>query len=96
MSEKQFPSKFKKKLETYAQGYSETVDSASTDEIKKFILTSERNIYEIENEKENNPKLVKMKEDLKSELAPFTEARGTEMAKIRYCLWTLENRGIRI
>lgn len=94
--EVQFPQKYSKKLTQLAQGYMETVDGASTDEVKKFILTAERNLYEIEHEKENNPTLVKMKEDLKNEIAPFTESRGLETAKIKYCVYALTERGVKL
>ena len=96
MSDKEFPKKYSKKLEQFAQGYMETVDGAETEEIKKFILSSENNIYDIEHEKDNNANLLKMKEDLKEATAPYTEARTTEMAKIKYCLWTCSERGIKL
>jgi len=96
MKDKHFPEKYKKKLDNFAQGYMDNVDSSDTEEIKKLILSSERNLYEIEYEKDNNPKILKMKEDLKAEMSPFTEAKHTETAKIKYCLFTLEGRGVRI
>lgn len=96
MNDKKFPKKFSKKLDTFANGYMETVDGSNTEELKKFILSSERNIYEIDFEKDNNAKLLKMKEDLKDEMAPFAEAKGTETAKIQYCLFTLEQRGVKL
>lgn len=96
MKDKQFPQKHSKKLEEFAQGYMETVDGSDTEELKRFILSAERNIYEIEYEKDNNNKIAKMKEDLKEATAPFSEAKTTETAKIKYCLYTLENRGVKI
>lgn len=94
--QKIFPKKYMKKLDMFAEGYVETVEGANTDEIKKFILSSEQNIYEIEYEKENNPEIIKMKEELKQVAGPFAEAKSTEMAKIKYCLYTLEGRGVKI
>lgn len=91
-----FPSKYMKKLDTFAPEYAETVDGAQTDEIKKFILSSENNIYDIEHEKENNAALLKLKEDLKEASAPYSEAKTTEMAKIKYCLWTLASRNVKL
>lgn len=96
MKEKHFPEKFKKKLDTFAEGFVENVEGANTDEIKKFILSSERNIYEIEYEKDNNEKLLKLKEDLKEATAPYSEAKSTETAKIKFCLFSLESRGVKI
>lgn len=91
-----FPEKYLKKLDTFAPGYTETVDGANTDDIKKFILTSEKNLYDIEHEKENNANLLKLKEDLKTATAPYSEAKGTESAKIKYCLFTLSNRNVNL
>jgi hypothetical protein len=94
--QKIFPQKYLKKLNEFAHGYVESAESATTEEIKKFILSSEQNIYEIENEKDNNANILKMKEDLKQATAPFTEAKTTETAKIKYCLYVLDGRGVRI
>jgi hypothetical protein len=94
--QKIFPQKHIKKLNEFAQGYIESVEIATTEEIKKFILSSEQNIYEIEHEMENNSNLLKLKEQLKEASGPFTEAKSTETAKIKYCLFVLEGRGVRI
>lgn len=96
MKDKQFPEKHLKKLNEFAPGYVDTVGAADTEEIKKFILSSERNVYEIENEKDANEKIAKMKEELKEATAPFAEAKATEMAKIKLCLYTLSERGVRL
>lgn len=96
MDEIKFPKKYKTKLDTFAPEYMETVDGANTEEIKKMILSSERNIYDIEHEKENNAELLKLKEELKNITAPFSEAKQTETAKIKYCFYTLGQRNIKI
>lgn len=96
MKDKHFPEKFKKKLDMFADGFMANVEGANTDEIKKLILSSERNIYEIEYEKDNNEKLLKLKEELKESVAPYSEAKATENAKIKWCLFTLENRNIKL
>jgi hypothetical protein len=96
MADKIFPKKYMKKLDDFAEGYVATAESANTEELKKFILLSEQSIYEIEHEIENNANLLKQKEELKNDMAPFTEAKQTEMAKIKFCLFTLESRGVRI
>ena len=91
-----FPKKYMKKLDMFANGYVETVEGADTNEIKKFILSSERNLYEIENEMAGNANLLKLKEDLKEATAPYSEAKSTETAKIKFCLFKLQERGIKI
>ena len=96
MANKTFPQKYKKKLNEFAQGYEESAEAATTDDIKKLILTAEQNIFEIEHEMDNNASLLKLKEDLKKDMAPFSEAKATEMAKIKFCLWVLDERGVKI
>lgn len=96
MTDKIFPKKYMKKLDEFAQGYVETVEGASTDELKKFILASEQSLYEIEHEVQNNANILKQKEDLKRDIAPYNEAKQTETAKIKYCLYVLEGRGVKI
>ena len=93
MADKHFPEKYRKKLDQFAQGYIETVEGASNEDIKKFILTAERNLFDIEQEKENNANLLKLKEDLKETLAPYNEARSSETAKIKFCIFKLQERG---
>lgn len=93
---KEFPKKYLSKLKDFAPDHAEKIDQSDTNEIKKFILTSERNLYEIEIEKDNNEKLQQMKDELKEAMGPFTEAKSTETAKIKYCLFVLENRGVKI
>ena len=91
-----FPEKYRKKLQNFAEGFIDTVDQLDTEEIKKRILTAESNIYEIEYEKDNNQKIVQLKDELKNIMKPFSEAKGMETAKIKYCLFTLQSRGVNI
>ena len=91
-----FPQKYLKKLNNLSPEFIETIDGLDTEEIKKRIVSSENNIYEIEKEKDNNSEILRLKEELKLINGPFAEAKGLETAKIKYCLFTLSNRGVKI
>lgn len=91
--EKSFPQKYLNKLKGSTE-FLETVESLDTEEMKKKILECEQNIYEIENAKENDTKLTSAKTEAKEFAAPYTESKNIEAAKIKYCLFLLEQRGI--
>lgn len=86
-------SKYLKKL---PEGFFDGMQSADTEELKSKILESERHIYEIEQEKEENEKLKAIKEEAKILGSSFRDAKNTEEAKIKYCLYLLEERGVKI
>ncbi len=96
MKDQIFPERYLKKLNTLATGFTEAIDGANTDEIKAKIITAEQNIYEIDAEQDNNPKLVKAKEDLKALGGPYREAKSVETAKIKYSLFILAQRGVNL
>lgn len=85
-----FPNKLSKKLPT---GFTESVDGMSEEEIKRVIVESEGNIYTLENEKEKDSKLNAAKEVMKELGGGYRDAKATQTAKIKYCLFVLENRG---
>ncbi len=89
----EFPKKFLNKLPT---GFTDNVDSMSTEEIQDKILLSESHIYELDKAKDEDEKLKQAKELAKEIAAPYTEAKNAEMAKIKYCMFSLENRGLKI
>jgi hypothetical protein len=91
MSDTQFPAKWLKKLPI---GFVDNVESMSNEEVKKIILESEANIYTIEKEKEKDVKLNGAKDLVKEYSASYNEAKSTQQAKIKYCLFLLEGRGI--
>ncbi len=96
VKEQHFPEKYRKKLQTLAEGFMDTIDQLDTEEIKKRILTAEGNIYEIEYEKDNNEKFLKIKEEMQLISKPFAEAKTVETAKIKYCVYILTEKGVRI
>ncbi len=88
-----FPSKLLKKLPS---GFTDTVESMSVDEIKKVIFESEGNIYTIEKAKDSDIKLNGARDFVKECSAPYTEAKTAQSAKIKYCLYLLESRGVNL
>lgn len=85
-----FPKKYEKKL---PDGFTDAVESMSVEEIKKKILESEGHIYEVEKAKDDDHDLVKAKDEVKAIMEPYKEAKLTETAKIKYCLFILDSRG---
>ena len=92
MSNSVFPEKYRKKIPELI----EVISSMNTEEIKKKILESEAHLYEIENAKEADDELAKAKEHAKELSASYRESKGIETAKIQYCLYVLEDRGINL
>lgn len=91
--ENKFPEKFAKKLPT---GFTDTVESKDTNDLKKIIFECEGNIYTIDKEKAADVKLNGAKELIKDLAAPYRDAMATQMAKIKYCLYLMENRGVNL
>jgi|SRR6185436_1166061 len=90
-----FPEKWAKVLKELPE-FKEIADAASADELKKIILTSEGNVYVIEQEKEADVKLNAAKELVKEHSAPYRDAAKVQMAKIKYALFLLEGKGVEL
>lgn len=93
MSDKEFPKRFEKKLPT---GFVEGVESMDTEEIKSKIYETQAHIYEIDKAKDEDEKLNGAKEIVKDLSAPYKDAAATENAKIKYCFFVLEGRGVNL
>lgn len=94
--QKIFPKKYTTKLNDFAEGFMEAAQSASTEEVKKMILIAEQHIYDADYAVENNAEILKQKEQLKNDMEPFKETKQVATAKIKFALYTLENRGVKI
>lgn len=92
-NDNEFPQKYAKKL---PPEFLSALESASEDEIKARLLISEGNIYEVEAAKANDEKLAGIKELAKEHSAPYRESKSLETAKIAYCMYILEQRGIKL
>ena len=86
-----FPDKYRNKLEPE---FLDNVNSMDTEEVKKKILEAESNIYDIENAKDNDTELLAVREKVKEFSKPYRERKSEATAKIKYCLFILENRGV--
>jgi hypothetical protein len=86
-----FPEKWLKKLPT---GFSDDADAMSTEDLKKTIVSCENNMYNIDKEKENDEKLNAAKEIMKDLGIPYRDAKTCQSAKIKYCLYLLQGKGI--
>jgi hypothetical protein len=90
---KEFPQKYAKKL---PQEFVDAVSGMSDEEIKARLLTCEGNIYEVENAKASDEKLFAARELAKDLASPYRDSKAIENAKIQWCLFTLESRGINL
>jgi hypothetical protein len=93
MSDKEFPTRLEKKLPT---GFIESVESMDLEEMKKKIYESEGHMYAIDQQMEQDEKLNGAKLLIKDLSAPYKDAKATEAAKIKYCFFVLEGRGVEI
>lgn len=95
MADNKFPEKFMKKIKDIPD-FLDGINSMDTEEIKKKILKTEGAIYEIDNAKEADKELSDCKEKVKEFNKPYRESKGIESAKLQYCLYILESRGINL
>jgi hypothetical protein len=90
-----FPDKWAKVLKSLPE-FKDIADAASTDELKKIIITCEGNIYTIDKEKDADVKLNAAKELVKEHSEPYRDALKVQMAKIKYALFLLEGKGVEL
>ena len=88
-----FPAKWAKVIKEMPE-FKEMADAASTEDLKKMIVTCESNLYEVEKGKESDQKLNAAKESVKEWSAPYRDARKAQTAKIQYALYLLEGKGV--
>jgi len=88
-----FPNKYLRRL---SPEFIDAINGMSDQEVKNRILTCEGNLYEIAAAKENDEKLNGAKEIVKDLSKPYAESKASENAKIQFCIFTLESRGINL
>ena len=74
--------------------FKDTADAASTEELKKIIVTCEGNLYTINKEQDGDTKLNGAKEIVKELSEPYRDAKKVQQAKIQYALFLLEGKGV--
>lgn len=93
MSKTIFPDKYRKKID---QEFLDNVQSMDTEDIKKRVLEQESVVYDIENGKEEDKDLTEAREKVKEFSKPYREKKAEATAKIKWCLFVLENRGVNL
>lgn len=90
-NQKIFPKKWSKLL---PMGWDEIIQSSKTEDLQKLIYDCEANIYVIDQSKEEDQKLQSIRDELRQAVEPYTDAKKTQTAKIKYMLFLLEERGV--
>lgn len=72
------------------------INSMETDDIKKKILECEGHLYEVDNAKMADIELTQAREKARELAKPYRETKGVETAKLQYCLYILESRGVNL
>lgn len=86
-----FPTKYEKKLPT---GFKEDAESFDEARLKQTILESESNIVNVDREMKADSKLNGAKELAKELGSSYRDAKAAQTAKIKYCLYLLEGKGV--
>jgi plasmid replication initiation protein len=90
LEEKEFPKKYAKHL---PPDFKETADSMTDEELNKVILECQEQLYNLNKEKENDPKLNAAKELVKDLSGAYKDTASPYVAKLQYSLFTLDGRG---
>lgn len=88
--ENEFPKKWAKFL---PDTFKDSAESMKTDDLKKEMYKAERVIVDLEKDMENDQKLAVLKEDVRALMGGYKDEIKTEMAKLRYCLYLIRDRG---
>ncbi len=84
--------KWMKKL---PDGFAETAESKSNDDLKLIILKSQGVISDLEHDMENDAKLKAIKDELADLKGGYMDTLNCEKAKTKMCLFLLRLRGDR-
>lgn len=90
-----FPQKYAKVLKELPE-FKSIADAASPEDLKKIILESNGNIYNIEKAKEEDVKLTAAKELTRDLASGYKDAIKVQNVKSRYALFLLEGAGTEI
>lgn len=88
-----FPQKYTKKL---TEEFISAVDQMSSDEIKARIITCEGHLFDIVGAKEADTKLQEARALAKELAAPYRDSKNEETAKLQYCIFVLQGRGVQL
>ena len=93
MPDNNFPDKYMKKIKDLPD-FVGAIDSMDTDEVKRKILESESHLVDIEKACESDEELQQAREKVKEYGKPYRDGKSIETAKIKYCMYVLESRGV--
>lgn len=88
-----FPKKWANVLKNMPE-FKDIADAASAEELKRIIITAEGNIYTIDKDREEDVQLNAAKELCKQFGTIHKENEKAQMAKIKYALFLLDEKGI--
>jgi len=87
----EFPKRWLSKL---PDGFTDTVNTMDTEDIKKMMVECERSAGEVEKEMDNDIKLGAAKELVKDLGGAYRDTLKTYKAKIKYLVFTMDQRGV--
>ena len=90
LEEKEFPKKYTKHL---PPDFKEAAESMSDDDLNKVILECQEQLYNLNKEKENDPKLNAAKDLVKDLSGAYKDTAAPFISKLQYSLFTLDGRG---
>lgn len=85
-----FSAKWAKKL---PEGFMDSAESMSTEELKVELVSCERVISGVEQDMEDDEKLTAAKEMVKDLAGAYRDTLGCQKAKIKALVWIMEGRG---
>jgi hypothetical protein len=84
-----FPNKWKKLI----SHWTDTADGFSEEDLNKTIIDSEKAVSDTDRDIENDERLNALKEELKEVSGAYKDTMKVLNAKIRYCVYLLNQRG---
>lgn len=88
-----FPNKHLKRLD---QPFIDAVEQMNTDEVKARIITCEGNLFDIAGAKDADNKLSEAREMVKELAAPYKDGKNDITARLQYCIYVLQQRGVEL
>jgi len=89
----EFDAKKRKLEKKLGADLSVELQKSSNDRLKDLVVNLSKEIEKIEQEKEADAKLAKLKEMLKDLSGGYNDARKEKKIRLQYCLMTLQERG---
>lgn len=91
--ETKFPKKWEKRLPPEIDDSKAKIDAMSEEDIKKMLVKWQQAISNTENDLDNCPELLSLKEQVKEKSEPYKTTINQCLASMRYAGFVLESRG---